>query len=103
MGKRSPSKGKDKAARAVRGPGRIPPRLALWFTGMGLGAVWGSIMFGIFALTGQSSSLGTWLYITITTAIIGGLVATIFGAGQARRRGERISPRMPFGRRGRDR
>jgi hypothetical protein len=81
---------------------RIPPRLALLGTGVVLGAVWGSVMWLIFELAGRDSGARGWAYIAVTTAMIGGGVAAIFGANAARKRGERVSPRLPYRRRGGD-
>jgi hypothetical protein len=72
-------------------------------TGVVLGAVWGSVMWLIFELAGRDSGPRGWAYLAVTTAMIGGGVAAIFGAHAARKRGERVSPRLRFGRRGRNR
>jgi hypothetical protein len=80
-----------------------PSRFATLGMGVLLGAVWGSLMWLIFELAGRDSGPRGWAYLAISMAMIGGGVAAIFGAGAARRRGERVSPRLPFGRRGRDR
>jgi len=88
---------------AKQAPKPPPSRFAVLGTGVALGAVWGSVMWLIFELAGRESGARGWLYLAVSMAMIGGGVAAIFGAGGARRRGERISPRLPFGRRGRDR
>lgn len=80
-----------------------PSRLRVVATGLALGAVWGSVMWLVFELAGRDSGVRGWIYLALTMAMIGGGVAAIFGASSARRRGERVSPRLPFGRRGRDR
>jgi hypothetical protein len=80
-----------------------PSRMATLGVGVLLGAVWGSVMWLIAELAGRDSGPRGWAYLALTMAMIGGGVAAIFGASSARRRGERISPRLPFGRRGRDR
>ncbi len=64
-------------------------RWVLW--GFLLGLVWGTIMW---AVTGANGGVSVWLYISLTTAMIGGGVAAIFGAMNARKKGERISPRL---------
>ena len=74
-------------------------RMAVLLTGVVLGAAWGSLMWLAFELAGRESGLRGWAYLAITMAMIGGGVAAIFGAGTARKRGERVSPRLPFGRR----
>lgn len=67
-------------------------------TGMLLGFVWGSIMWGLVTLLGQKSGgVKGWLYIAVGMAMIGAGVAAFFGAIGARRRGERISPRIRRG------
>ncbi len=67
-------------------------------TGMVLGFAWGSLMWGLVTLFGQKSGgVKGWLYIAISLAMIGAGVAAIFGAFGARRRGERISPRIRRG------
>jgi len=66
--------------------------------GVLLGAVWGLVMWAFTRLLGQESSVSFLLYLVVSMAMIGGGVAAIFGAGSARRRGERVSPR--FRRRG---
>ena len=81
-------------------PPRQMSRLAIVLTGAALGAVWGTIMWGIFQLAGQESGLRGWAYLTITIAMLGGGVAAFFGATTAHKRGERIGPRFR-GRRGR--
>jgi len=84
--------------------GKPPPsRMAVLATGVVLGAVWGSLMWLIFELAGRESGPRGWAYLALTMAMIGGGVAAIFGAGSARRRGERVAPRLPFGRRDRER
>ncbi len=73
-------------------------RVAIILTGIVLGAVWGTVMWGIAELAGRDSGLRGWAYLTITIAMLGAGVAAFFGAVSASRRGERISPRI-FGRR----
>lgn len=74
-------------------------RIATVLTGVLLGAVWGTVMWGVSELLGRDSGLSGWAYLTFTVAMIGGGVAAFFGATGAARRGERIGPRLPFGRR----
>lgn len=64
-------------------------RWVLW--GVLLGLAWGTIMW---AITGATGGVTVWLYISITTAMLGGGVAALFGAMNARKKGERISPRI---------
>jgi hypothetical protein len=66
-----------------------------------LGFAWGSILWGVTSAFGQESGARGWAYIAITCAMIGGGVGGIFAAGQAKRRGERMTPKMrlPFRRR----
>ncbi len=80
------SKGSDTSTPAP------PSRLRVLGTGIVLGAAWGSVMWLIFELAGRDSGVRGWAYLTITLAMIGGGVAAIFGAGWARKRGERVSP-----------
>ena len=82
---------------------RPPSRILTVLTGAGLGAVWGSVMWMIFEVTGQGSGARGWIYLALTTAMIGAGVAAFFGATGARRRGERVGPRLRPGRRGRGR
>jgi hypothetical protein len=79
---------------------RLPPRVAILLTGAALGLGWGSVLWLIFELAGRDSGARGWAYLAITTAMIGAGVAAIFGANAARKRGERISPRPPYRRRG---
>ncbi|HMN97936.1 MAG TPA: hypothetical protein PKD59_00820 [Miltoncostaeaceae bacterium] len=81
-------------------PATPPNRVLVILTGIIIGAVWGTVMWGIFALAGQNSGLSGWAYLTISIAMLGAGVAAFFGAVGASRRGERISPRI-FRRRGR--
>ncbi|MGD9695202.1 MAG: hypothetical protein AB7V42_06025 [Thermoleophilia bacterium] len=78
-------------------------RFRLLLIGAALGAGWGSLMWAIIALTGEGSGVRGWLYIAVTTAMIGAGVAAIFGAGMVRRRGERVTPQVPSPRRRRGR
>lgn len=83
-----------------------PAPISRWkvlLTGAALGFAWGSVMWLVFQLTGQESGLRGWLYIAITTAMIGIGVSAIFGASMVRKRGERVAPEMPNFRRNRRR
>ena len=60
-------------------------------------------MWLIFEVTGRRRGARGWAYLALTTAMIGGGVAAFFGANAARRRGERMGPRLRLGRRGRNR
>jgi len=75
-------------AREKRGDGR---RFRIIGLGMLIGLAWGTIMW---AITGAQGGATVWFYLAITMAMIGGGVAAIFGAMNARKRGERISPRV---------
>ena len=81
-----------------KAPAKPPNRVAIILTGIVLGAIWGTVMWGIFELSGQDSGLRGWAYLTITIAMLGAGVAAFFGAVGASRRGERVTPRL-FGRR----
>ena len=76
-------------------------RLKLVGMGCFLGGIWGLLLWGITSAAGQASGAKGLAYIAITCAMIGGGVAGGFGAGQARKRGEPIAPkiRLPFRRR----
>ena len=62
--------------------------------GLVLGFAFGTIMFLIRVGFGAEGGARVWLYLAITTAMIGAGVAAIFGAMNAKRKGERISPRI---------
>lgn len=66
--------------------------------GVVLGSLWGAAMWGIFTLAGRETDGRSLAYLVISTGMIGGGVAAIFGVNQVRRRGERVTPkfRMPF-------
>lgn len=84
-------------------PGRPLSRSRVVLLGVLLGGAWGSVMWLIFELAGRESGLRGWGYLAFTLAMMGGGVAAVFGAGSARRGGERISPKVRSGRRGRNR
>jgi hypothetical protein len=82
--------------------GRVPSRVLVLATGAVLGLAWGSVMWLIFEAAGRDSGVRGWAYLAVTMAMIGGGVAAIFGANAARKRGERIAPKLPYRRRGSD-
>ena len=92
-----------KTATPAAGSRRPPSRILTVLTGVALGAVWGSVMWLVFQVAGQESGARGWAYLAVTTGMIGGGVAAVFGATGARRRGERLGPRLRLGRRGRGR
>ena len=65
-------------------PAKPPNRVAIILTGIVLGAIWGTVMWGIFELSGQDSGLRGWAYLTITIAMLGAGVAAFFGSGSPR-------------------
>ena len=80
------------AKNSTPAPGARWRALAL---GLILGFGWGSLMWGFATLIGQQTGgVRGWLYIAISMAMIGGGVAAVFGASAARRRGERVAPRI---------
>jgi len=79
-------------------PAKPVNRVAIIVTGIVLGAIWGTVMWGITELAGQDSGVRGWAYLTITIAMLGAGAAAFFGAVGATRRGERVTPRL-FGRR----
>ncbi|MFN8121285.1 MAG: hypothetical protein U0237_02525 [Thermoleophilia bacterium] len=86
---------------AKKTPPSAPPRrglpqsrVAIVGAGVLLGAVWGLVMWGLTTLIGQESGVRGLLYLVVTMAMMGGGVAAIFGAGSARRRGERVTPKL---------
>ena len=87
-----------KPANTTEAPRAPRSRIAIVLTGALLGAIWGTIMWGVTELAGQDNGVRGWAYLTFTVAMIGAGVAAFFGATGAARRGERIGPRLPFGR-----
>ncbi len=88
-----PMASKSKQAETPRSPG--PSRWFAIAVGVGLGFVWGTFMWGIMKVAGREvGGADVWLYLAVSMGMIGGGVAAIFGAGRARRRGERIGPRI---------
>lgn len=88
-------------AKATKQEGAEAPqrsRIAIVLTGVVLGAVWGTLMWGLFELLGRDSGVRGWAYLAFTVAMLGGGVAAFFGATGAARRGEQIGPKLPFGR-----
>ncbi len=59
--------------------------------GFVIGFLWGTVMW---LITGMQGDAKVWIYLALTMAMIGAGVAAIFGLRTARKRGERISPRM---------
>ena len=86
---------------ATPAPRQPMSRFAVVLSGVALGAAWGSIMWLIFELTGKQTGVYGWAYLAVSIGMLGGGVAAFFGATGARRRGERLGPRL--GRRDRDR
>jgi hypothetical protein len=83
---------------------RPPARVAALGVGALLGGAWGSVMWLLFEVAGRESGARGWAYLAITMAMVGAGVAAIFGTVGAKRRGERIGPKLSkprFGRRGR--
>ena len=78
--------------------GRPPSRIVQIGVGALIGLLWGVLMWAIVARDSGGRGLA---YLAITMAMIGVGVAAFFGASAARKRGERISPRVkiPFRRR----
>jgi hypothetical protein len=91
----------SRARRGEKISGGSYDRLKIVGLGCLLGAVWGVLLWGITTAAGQDSGGKGLIYFLITCAMIGGGVAAGFGAGQARRRGEQVAPklRLPFRRR----
>src|SRR5436190_883630 len=91
-------------SRRRRGASRVRPnydRLKLVGMGLGLGFVWGTLLWGITSAAGQGTGAAGWAYFALTCGMIGAGVAGVFGGVAARKRGERIGPkiRLPFRRR----
>jgi hypothetical protein len=87
-------------AKATKQDGADAPqrtRIGTVLTGVALGAVWGTLMWGLFELLGRDTGVRGWAYLAFTVAMLGGGVAAFFGATGAAKRGERIGPRI-FGR-----
>jgi len=72
-------------------PARLPSRWRALLGGILLGFVWGSFMWLVLA---RDRGVGVWLYLSISTAMIGGGIAAVFGVSGARKRGERLGPRF---------
>lgn len=81
-------------AKSSSGSPRVAPRALIVIGGAALGAFWGFVMWGITTLAGQDSGPRGLAYLMLTTAMIGCGVAAFFGAFGARKRGERITPKV---------
>jgi hypothetical protein len=77
--------------RTGRDSGHDYSRLKAIGVGVLLGFAWGTVMWAILSREG---GVRLWLYFAITTAMIGGGAAGIFGAVGARRRGEKVTPKV---------
>jgi hypothetical protein len=77
---------------------RPPSRLRIIAVGALIGVVWAAIMW---LIVGRDSGGRGFAYLAITLGMIGCGVAAIFGASAAKKRGERVSPKvkLPFRRR----
>jgi hypothetical protein len=90
-----------RADASVSGSGQDTPeyrtinRFAIIGMGAALGFVFGTLMW---LITGLQGGWRVWLYLAITTAMLGGGVSAAFGAMAVRKSGERVAPR--FRRRG---
>jgi hypothetical protein len=87
--------GKAKTRRSRRERFALPPRFINLLVGAGIGAAWGVLTWIFFSLTGDAGGREL-IYIVGTSAMIGGGVAAMFGTVGARRRGERLFPRLPY-------
>lgn len=75
---------------------RLPPRLAAMLVGVVIGAAWGAVMWLLAGLGDNDPSGRELAYLMFTLAMIGGGVAAIFGTVGARKRRERLFPRLPY-------
>jgi hypothetical protein len=66
-------------------------RFAVIGMGAGLGFVFGTLMW---VITGLQGDWHVWLYLAITTAMLGGGVSAAFGAMSVKKTGERVAPRF---------
>jgi hypothetical protein len=73
---------------------RPPNRFRIVLAGIGIGAVWGAVMWAIMSGIHQSASVSVFVYLVLTTSMIGGGVAAFFGVAGVRRTGDRITPRL---------
>lgn len=85
---------KDTAPPARPKRGLPQSRPAILGVGVLLGAAWGLVMWTLTTLLGQESGGRGLAYLVVTMAMMGGGIAAIFGAGAARRRGERVTPKL---------
>jgi hypothetical protein len=74
----------------------MPPRLLALFVGVGVGAIWGLVLFGIGLAIGNDYTAGTLGFLVLTCGMIGGGAASFLGAINARKRGERVMPKGPY-------
>lgn len=63
---------------------------------MGIGAVWGAVIWGVNEALGRDNGVAMLAYLVIVCAMLGGGVAGVFGAVSARKRGEKVMPRSPY-------
>jgi hypothetical protein len=87
--------GKAKSRRNARDRFALPPRFLNLLVGAAIGAAWGLIMWIFFSLTGDAGGREL-IYVVGTSAMIGGGVAAMFGTVGAKRKGERLFPRLPY-------
>ncbi len=66
-------------------------RFAVIGMGAGLGFAFGTLMW---VVTGFKGDWRVWLYLAITTAMLGAGVSAAFGAMTVRKTGERVTPRF---------
>jgi hypothetical protein len=85
---------KDTAPPAKSRRGFPQSRPAIVGVGVLIGAAWGLVMWALTTLLGQDSGGKGLAYLVVTMAMMGGGVAAIFGANAARRRGERVAPKL---------
>ena len=80
---------------ATRGEDAPEYRTVNRFAVMGMGALMGFV-FGslMWVITGLKGDWHVWLYLAITTAMLGAGVSAAFGAQAVRKRGGRVSPKI---------
>ncbi len=66
-------------------------RFTVMGMGAGLGFLFGTLMW---VITGLQGDWRVWLYLAITTAMLGGGVSAAFGAMAIKKTGERVTPRF---------
>lgn len=74
---------------------RLPPRLGILFTGAAIGAAWGFVIWLLAHIGGDPSGRVLVLQV-VSLAMIGGGIAAIFETVNARKRGERLYPKLPY-------